>query len=359
MTFSQSYAEARQKFLAAAEARDLAVETHVLDGLTGAQGEVLATDTVLIGAADAENLLIVTSATHGPEGFCGSGCQIALIDDDELIARLAPSGVALLLVHAVNPYGFSHLQRTNEDNVDLNRNCIDFGKPLPVNQAYREIDPLLIPATWPPAPEVEEAIAAYQRTHGMRAFQLAFATGQYDMPDGLFYGGTKPTWSQRTMRTILERHGAGRKGIGWIDIHTGLGPRGHGEKIYAGRPVAADLARARAWWGIDVFATFEPGSVSADVTGPVIGLAPQVWPAAEITGMGLEFGSVPFVETTQALRGDQWLHRNPQAPAELRAAIKRRVRDAFYVDSDDWKGMVTGQARVCVLQAITGLGRKE
>lgn len=356
--FSQSYAEARRKFLDTAARRGLAVESHALDGLAGAGGEALATDTALLGAADAEGLLIVTSATHGPEGFCGSGCQIALMEDDELTGRLDRADVALLLVHAVNPWGFSHLRRTNEDNIDLNRNCIDFGAPRPSNPAYHDIDALLMPASWPPAPEVEQALAAYQQKHGMRAFQLAVSSGQYDVPNGLFYGGAGPAWSQRTMRAILARHGAARRRIGWIDVHTGLGPRGHGEKIFAGRAVAADLARARAWWGIDVFATFEPGSVSADVTGPVIGLAQQVCPEAEITGMGLEFGTVPLADTTMALRADQWLHRHPEAPAGQRADIKRRMRDAFYIDSDDWKGMVAGQTRVAVVQAITGLGQK-
>lgn len=357
MTFAQSYAEARQKFLDAAGRGGLAVETHVLEGRTGAQGEVLATDTVLIGAADAPNLLIVTSATHGVEGFCGSGCQGALIADAELAARLAPARTAMLLVHAVNPWGFSHLRRTNEDNIDLNRNCVDFAKPRPANPGYHELDALLMPASWPPAPENEQAIAAYQQKHGMAAFQRAVSAGQYDVADGLFYGGTGPAWSQRTMREILARHGAGKQRIGWIDIHTGLGPWGHGEKIFAGKPVAEELARARAWWGIDVFATFEPGSVSTDVTGPVVGLAAEVCPAAEITGMGLEFGTLPMAEVTQALRADQWLHRNPQAAPGQAAAIKRALRDAFYGDTEGWKGMVTAQTRVAVLQAVTGLAQ--
>jgi hypothetical protein len=263
----------------------------------------------------------------------------------------------MLLVHAVNPWGFSHLRRTNEDNIDLNRNCVDFTQARPTNTGYHELDALLMPAAWPPTAENEQAIAAYVQKHGQPAFQRAVSAGQYDVADGLFYGGAGPAWSQRTMRAILGRHGMGKKAIGWIDIHTGLGPWGHGEKIFAGRPVAADLARARAWWGIDVFAPFEPGSVSADVTGPVVGLAHDVCPAAAITGMGLEFGTLPFAQVTQALRADQWLHRNPEAPAEQRAAIKRGLRDAFYGDTDGWKGMVTGQTRVCVLQAITGLGQ--
>jgi hypothetical protein len=357
MTFSQSYAQARRKFLDAAAARGLPVESHVMEDRIGAQGEALATDTALIGRADAENLLIVTSGTHGVEGFCGSGCQGALIGDEELAGRLGPARTAMLLVHAVNPWGFSHLRRTNEDNIDLNRNCVDFAEPRPANAGYRDLDALLMPATWPPTAENEQAIAAYQQRHGLPAFQRAVSAGQYEIADGLFYGGTGPAWSQRTMRAILERHGAGRKRLGWIDIHTGLGPWGHGEKIFAGRPVAEELARARAWWGNDVFATFEPGSVSADVTGPVVGLGQQVCPQAEITGMGLEFGTLPMPEVLLALRADQWLHRNPQAPAGQAAAIKRALRDAFYGDTDGWKGMVTAQTRVAVLQAIIGLGR--
>ncbi|MFX8331596.1 DUF2817 domain-containing protein, partial [Acinetobacter baumannii] len=90
--------------------------------------------------------------------------------------------------------------------------------------------------TWPPTAENEQAIAAYQQRQGLPAFQHAVSAGQYELPAGLFYGGTGPAWSQQTMRAILERHGAGRKRIGWIDIHTGLGPWGHGEKIFAGRP---------------------------------------------------------------------------------------------------------------------------
>ncbi|MFX7984992.1 DUF2817 domain-containing protein, partial [Acinetobacter baumannii] len=78
------------------------------------------------------------------------GCQIGLLHDAELFARLAASRLALLLVHAVNPYGFAHLRRVNEDNVDLNRNSVDFAEAASANPADIEVDPLLLPSTWPP-----------------------------------------------------------------------------------------------------------------------------------------------------------------------------------------------------------------
>ena len=148
--FSGTYAEARAKFLEAAAERGAAVESFVHPAHRGALGEALATDVALIGAIDAKKLLLVTSGTHGPEGFCGSGTQVATLNDADLLSRLQQAGVALLLVHAVNPHGFSHLHRTNEDNIDLNRNHIDFNAPLPVNAGYAEVEPLVLPATWPP-----------------------------------------------------------------------------------------------------------------------------------------------------------------------------------------------------------------
>ncbi|MES1264355.1 MAG: DUF2817 domain-containing protein, partial [Variovorax sp.] len=129
--FAANYAQARAGFLAAAEQRGLKAESALLPGRKGAQGEDLAMDAVLLGPADAASLLIVTSGTHGVEGFCGSGCQRALLADDDWLRRVDAGKVAVLLVHALNPWGFSYLRRANEDNIDLNRNFLDFSRPRP------------------------------------------------------------------------------------------------------------------------------------------------------------------------------------------------------------------------------------
>ena len=78
-------------------------------------------------------------------------------------------------------------------------------------------------------------------------------------------------------------------------------------------------------------------------------------PGVECTGIALEYGTVPFAEALQALRGDQWLRNHPDANATTRATIKQKSRDAFYCDADDWKGMVYGQARAAVLQALQAM----
>lgn len=355
--FSGTYVEARGKFLDAAAQAGASVESFVMDHVRGALGEELATDVARLGATDAEKLLIVTSGTHGPEGFCGSGCQIATLNDANLLERLQKANVALLLIHAVNPHGFSHLHRTNEDNIDLNRNFVDFSAPLPVNASYADVEPFVLPSTWPPAPADDIAMAAYIEAHGMRTYRAAVTVGQYTMPDSLFYGGTAPSWSNRTMRAILRTHGVSTTHLGWIDIHTGLGPYGHGEKIYPGRNAPAELTQARAWWGADVFALFDGDSASANTSGPVVSAIYDECPQASAALMGLEFGTLPDQDVLLCLRADTWLRRHPEASLKLRSVIKQDLRDAFYCDNEEWKGMVLGQTRVVLLQTLQGLSK--
>jgi len=353
--FAATYADAREGFLAAARHRGLPVETLVNTPVKGANDEELATDAVLLGAADAPSLLILTSGTHGVEGFCGSGCQRALLDDDDMRRRMDTGRVAALLVHAVNPYGFSHLRRVNEDNVDMNRNFRDFADTRETNPAYAEVHDVLLPAEWPPTDANRAEFAACFKRMGAGPFQAAVSAGQRTRKEGLFYSGVQPTWSNRTMRSLVGRHGAARKRIGWIDLHTGLGPYGHGEKIFAGRNEAAELARARAWYGADIMSYYDGKSASAEVQGSMVMSIYAECPQAEATGMGLEYGTLPFAAVLDALRGDHWLELHPDADSNRRAAIKHAIRDAFYADTDDWKGMVLGQSRTAVLQAVSAL----
>jgi hypothetical protein len=268
---------------------------------------------------------------------------------------LRDSGVAVLYVHALNPYGFSWLRRVTHEGVDLNRNFQDFSQPLPVNAAYDELARLLVPEQWPPTAEVQAALQRHVATHGQTATQAAITSGQYSHPLGLFYGGLNPTWSNVTLRHVLQDHGRRCRRLGWIDLHTGLGPSGHGERIFACRDDAAALARARAWWGAEVTSIYDGSSASALLRGLMWLAAEQECAQAEYTGIALEYGTVPVMEVIDALRGDHWLECHPEAEATQGAAIKRRVRDAFYTDTDAWKQRIVEQAFEAAQQAVRGL----
>lgn len=357
--FSPSYAQARQKFLQACMAAGLRAQAHV-HPLKGRDGEALAMDVALDGAADARHLLILTSACHGVEGHCGSGVQVFALHDEELRQKAREAGVAVLYVHALNPHGFSHRRRVTHENVDLNRNFLDFAQPLPANPAYAELHEMLLPPTWPPTAENQAAIDAWMAAHGIKAYQAAVTAGQYQFPDGLFFGGHSPTWSNQTFRRVLREHAQHAQGLAWIDLHTGLGPNGHGERIFACKDDKAAYARANAWWGAEhaVTSIYDGSSTSALLNGLMWNSIYEECPKAEFTAIALEYGTLPMLEVTDALRADHWMHKYPgKASPELAASIREKMLEAFYTDTDAWKGQIISQARQAMFQAVDGLTR--
>ena len=358
--FASRYAEARRLFLEGAAQASLPIESHP-HPLPGRDGEALAMDVARDGPPDAQALLIVSSGCHGLEGFCGSGVQVFALHDTEWRERAHAAGVAVLYVHALNPYGFSHLRRVTHENVDLNRNFHDFSQPLPINEAYRELAPLLLPEVWPPDAANQAAIADFLAQRGEAAFQAAVARGQHEFPRGMFFGGQAPTWSNLTLRAVLRQHGRQARRLGWIDLHTGLGPSGLGERIFAGRNDPVAVARARAWWGGDgatpVTSIYDGSSTSPLLTGLMWESAYQECPQAEVTGIALEYGTQPVLQVLHALRAEHWLNGHPEAPPALAEAIRQQVLAAFYTDTHAWKGQIISQARQALFQAVDGLGR--
>ena len=174
--FSAGYSEARVKFLEAAATAGLAVQSHA-HPLKGRDGEDLAMDVARDGPLDAQNLLIVSSACHGVEGYCGSGVQVHALHDAEWLEKARASGAAVLYVHALNPYGFSHVRRATHENVDLNRNFQDFTKPLPDNAAYRALHPLILPEQWPPDAANQAATIDFIAKNGEAAYHYTVMLG--------------------------------------------------------------------------------------------------------------------------------------------------------------------------------------
>src|ERR1700749_2398277 len=109
--FSESYAEARAKFCRAAAEAGGAIRSWLNPNARGPDGERLYLDTARFGPADATNMLVLISSTHGVEGHCGSGAQIAWLATGG--ADRLPKDTGALIVHAINPYGFAWTRRVN------------------------------------------------------------------------------------------------------------------------------------------------------------------------------------------------------------------------------------------------------
>ncbi len=355
--FSGDYLQARSAFLEAAQAAGAGLQRYDNDGARGPAGEALASDVAWLGPADASRVLLTVSATHGVEGFCGSGVQTGSLRSG--LARELPADTAWLAVHAVNPYGFAWIRRVTEDNVDLNRNFVAHDRTLPRNDGYVALAAALCPVEWTEASRraAWALIVAYGERHGAAALQKAITGGQYSHADGIFYGGAAPTWSRRVFLRIAAEHLSRARRIAVIDYHTGLGPYGHGEKIIVHPPGSAGFARARQWYGDTITSTALGTSKSSDVVGDLLSGLAAALPAAEVTAMALEFGVRPLEETVDALRADNWLHHHGMVESAQGREIKAQMRAVFYGDAADWKDMVFEQAvdaQRCALAGLAG-----
>jgi hypothetical protein len=352
--FSADYAEARGKFRAAASAAGAVLASYEAPS-RGPAGEALATDVARLGPPGAARVLLTVSATHGAEGFCGSGIQVASF---RALADALPADTALLAVHAINPHGFAWLRRVTEENVDLNRNFVDHDAALPANAGYDALADAICPSEWTDAAvaAAQRRLDAYAAEHGAAALQRATSGGQYRHADGIFYGGAAATRARRTLERIVAEQLAGARRLAVIDFHTGLGPYGYGEPIVTHGPGRAALQRCYDWYGENVTNPTLGTSSSAEISGDNLnGFEAMLPPGVEFTGMALEYGTLPMQDVLNAVRADNWLHLHGDLASEKGRRLKRQMREAFYCDADDWKSMLVEQGLLRQRQALAGL----
>jgi hypothetical protein len=354
---SDSFSEARPRFLAACAQAGVPVTSYP-HPLTGPAGEPLATDVARFGPDNAARLLVMVSGVHGVEGFSGSATQIGWIAQRRYEAL--PDDTAVLMIHLINPWGAAHLRRYTEGNVDLCRNCLDFSQPLPTNPAYAAIHGELVPGERlgergeRTGPYLGQLVAA----HGLEYVVDLFMAGQYQYPEGFAFGGTRPTWSNTTLRDILRSHGHHTRHACIIEFHTGLGPWAYGQLITLHD--GEELERVRAWFGPWVFnpsADRAPGEEGYRVVhGHTLNAYRESLPAAEVTAVTLEFGSYPPDETLALLVREHLLVHNaaPERAAEL-AAIKAQLLEYHHPRDWEWRCAFWSRSLQVIRQACRGL----
>jgi hypothetical protein len=354
--FSATYSDARAQFLSACLERGLTVKSYT-NPQRGPNGERLVCDVTRLGPEDAEHVVIVTSAAHGAEGFCGSGIQVGLLRSPE--APSLPEGVALVLVHALNPYGFAWIRRVNEDNVDLNRNFVDHeGGNYPENDMFDELVGGILPTSLDE--ETVQAcrvvIAAAEEKYGEVPVRKASAKGQYRFPESMAFGGTHATWSNVTLHEICIEQCVDARTAALIDLHSGLGPYGYGELMTPSKPGEDIYDRFHGWYGEQVHSTTAGTSDYAGSKGSILaGFRPPVGNSTIFSSLGVEFGTIDRPLVRDAVRDDHWLHVHGVLDSDVGRAIKARLRDAFYPDKDDWKEAVWARGNEVVATALQNI----
>ncbi len=347
--FPDSYADARKKLLAKIA---MSQHHHLSFNCPGKtpEGELLATDVIWLGERSAGNVLILLGGTHGIEGFAGSAI---ILDSLELFVNhwltLAPD-TALLIVHALTPWGYAWLRRCDEDGVDLNRNYIDFNLPVPENPGYLELRDALF------CPDETQRITLFykfEQRHGRTAFEIAVSGGQYTDPSGPFYGGTQPAHGRQVTEELIKSFHLSEKNLAVVDIHSGLGAYGYGELICDHALDSPGFSIAKRWYG-DA-ATFPALGTSSSV--PKLGLMDYLWHkimnrhSCHVT---LEFGTFATDQLFAVLLRDHLLWSQQTRHSEREQHSRLMLRH-FCPQDAAWRELVLFRARQVIDQALRGL----
>ena len=180
-----------------------------------------------------------------------------------------------------------------------------------------------------------EALLNLVTEWGFPKVQAVVSGGQYAHPKGVFYGGAGPVWSHRWLRDWCVNNLAEAQRVIIIDLHTGLGPWGHGELIASAAPGDPLFERARALWPA-AKSMLAGDSVSAVLAGDWLNIADQLAPHAEVTPICIEYGTVDGISVLQSLRADAWLHGHGDPTGPDAAAVRAQVRAAFADDDPAW-----------------------
>ena len=350
--FSDSYGEARRKFRDAVPG----AKAYPCSAL-GPSGEALYTDAVHLGPPDAKKLLVLISGTHGEEAYCGSAGQLLFLEAG--FHERLPASTAVLFVHALNSYGFAWDRRVTAEGCDLNRNFIDFAKPIPANPGYEALHEFLVPEDNSPegVEKARLAIEAYRAEHGDLSVRLARASGQYTRPGGMGYGGSGPTEARLILEQIVADFDVeSREEVIVIDYHTGLGPYGYGELQCEQPSGLAGYERAQKIFGPSVTSPDVGNSSSVILSGT----QDEYW--ERILGdrhvyVALEYGTYDLASGVVIGRNDLWLfaHHPDQADTELGRKIRKASKQYCYPQKPDWMEMVLGRAHLVHRQALEAL----
>jgi Protein of unknown function (DUF2817) len=303
--FSVDYATARSRFVNMAKSAGARLYSLAMDA-RGPHNFPLSIDIAWLGNSVPRRVVLHQTGVHGVEGFTGAAIQLSLLTGNKL--RVGADS-AIIFVHILNPYGMAWLRRTNENNVDLNRNCLGGGDMWSgAPEGYRRLDHLINPKSPPSADFFLTRAILRVLFHGYKPLKQAVAIGQYEFPDGLFYGGSRIEQGPALYKRWLTDHLDALKEIYVIDVHTGLGSWCQ-ESIFLETP-AADQELQRLSLRLDrplirVTKGDSPGYV---IRGGVSNLLQQVFGQARLLYFVEEFGTYSALRVMSALREENRWH---------------------------------------------------
>ena len=362
--FQESYVDCRNNFLDEANKMKEIYNNVQISGLK-IESQVdpdLTIDYCYIPAQKSfKRLLILTSGVHGVEGYMGSAVQQMFLR--ELVKENSPDDLGLLLIHAINPYGFKYKRRVTEDNVDLNRNCsTDNSLYESVNKGYNDLN------TWLNQKQKVNLtgfgnfffqLDAIQKIvkYSMGTLRQAVLQGQYQHEKGVYFGGKGLEPSVKAVTPLIQRIGQPYDMVFNIDLHTGYGANGIMHLFP--NPLKDEKKKARIetiFSGISI--DWGDNNDFYTVTGDFTTYVGSILPGKDYLTMTFEFGTLDTQTTMGAIKAlhnvmieNQGVQRGYQSKRDEKG-VKARYLESYYPSSEAWRSKAIHDARQTLLQAV-------
>ena len=325
---------------------DVEIYSHAIDAEDG-----LYIDAFYLPSTDCQtNLVVLTTGVHGMEGYIGATMLDVFFQ--EIYPTLDTADTGVLVVANVNPYGMKHYRRYNENNVDLNRNFIlDWDNfDLSSNKEYPKVDTFLGP-TGKIGNGLWHEVGFYLSlgktaiTDGADTISDALLTGQYEYPQGVYYGGNGDEASTVYLKDVFSRClDSGYENIIHIDLHSGYGPR-YNMVIFNSVYETMNEAESREAFGYDYIIAYDSESFYAttgDTTDFFYRLAEQKGANADLYSTCFEFGTIgdAFFDTILSLKytidenRNHWYPTDNATSAEI---IRQNYLELYYPTETAWR----------------------
>lgn len=396
--FSDSYEEAKEKFIEIAKAAGAELFEYPI---CVRKNEELTTNVAVLRGTMPGRVIVHLSGVHGQEGYAGSAVQAAALNyfarkRDAQGNRLVLNAT-LVFIHAVNPFGFKFDRRTNEDNIDLNRNFLtedEFKSAVardPNFAGYVDIDHILNPTdalsdnVWIDDAKTVLTLIKGVSNYGIKKIKKAMVSGNYQKPLGLSYGGSQLSKSARTLIDIIKSDKISifddaddsLRSMIIIDVHTGLGPQGVDTLMIGHKSNVSQIEnifpteylnentknimqsrKGRITGGIkEVLGTGSVGSPSSgyeETIGTTDSLCttwrnPSLSPNNSIC-ITQEFGTVNSIFVGSALIKENQAFFGTNDI--LKEFYGKRMRNVFFVNKTSWKKNIVRRGVTVILQAM-------
>ena len=303
----------------------------------------------LPASGEQTNLIVLTTGVHGMEGYIGSVMLDVFFEE---IHPTLDADTGILVVANVNPYGMKYYRRYNENNVDLNRNFIlDWENfDLASNKDYPKVKEFLGPARkignalWHEV-GFYGSLAKTAITDGADTVSDALLTGQYEYPQGVYYGGVGDEVSTGYLKDVFAQCLDGSyENIVHIDIHSGYGPR-YNMVIFNSVYETMNEKESQNAFGYDYVIAYDSESFYAttgDTTDFFYRLADQKQSEKSLFSTCFEFGTIgdAFFDTILSLKytvdenRNHWYPTDNETSAEI---VRQNYMELYYPTETAWR----------------------